>query len=79
MARGTYASWSPTVFTLTSLFTLASEPKRLLSFKLDMEMVVPKPQHPSSAADRLLHRPTSEMGAASPFYPPATDDMPILT
>jgi hypothetical protein len=45
----------------------------------DMEMVVPKLQHPGSTADGQLHNPISETGAACPFYPPVTDDMPMLT
>jgi hypothetical protein len=43
-----------------------------------MDMVVSKLQYPGSAADRLLHHLISETGAACPFYPPATDNIPIL-
>jgi hypothetical protein len=43
-----------------------------------METVVPKLQHPGSAADGLVHHRASETGAACPFYSPATDDVPML-
>jgi len=44
----------------------------------DMEMVVPKLQHPGSAADGLLHHRANETGAACPFIHPRLMTCPYL-